>query len=100
MSKLQELLVSIVLPAFKEVAKTQFKDVLSKIQEHNTPEVYQNTLKSLNSSFLLLNDVAVKSKTKIDDAVIDVVLDAVQESAAEDSVDLSAAPSTDTTNQA
>lgn len=81
-----EILVTLILPAIKAVGKVQLKEVLSKIQEYNSPAVYANTLKSINSSFGLLKEVALKSKTKVDDGIIDTILEAVQEAAAEDGI--------------
>ncbi len=72
----------------KSAGKFYLKTVLQTIQDHNTKEVYANTLKSINSSFSLLDEVAKKSKTKIDDDLIEAVLEAVQESATEDGVTL------------
>ena len=83
-----DFLVNLFSPMLKAAGKFYLKSVLQTIQEHNTVEVYTNTLKSINSSFGLLNEVAKKSKTKIDDDLIEAVLEAVQESAQEDGVTL------------
>lgn len=83
-----DFLVNLLLPMLKAAAKFYLKDVLQKIQDHNSPEVYTNTLKSINSSFLLLDEVAKKSNTKVDDDVIEAVIEAVQESAKEDNIQL------------
>jgi len=81
MSKIKEIIVASVLPAFKAIGKVEMEAVLSGIKEHNTPEIYQNTLQGLHSNFLLLKEVAIKTKTKIDDGIIDLVLEAVKDSA-------------------
>jgi len=83
-----ELLVNMVSPMLKAAGKFYLKGVIQNIQDHNTKEVYMNTLKSINSSFSLLDEVAKKSKTKVDDDLIEAVLEAVRESAAEDGVTL------------
>ena len=89
MSKINEIIVSTVFPIVKAVGKVELKDVLSGVKLHNTPEVYRNTLQGLFSDFSLLKEVALKSKTKIDDGIIDLVLEAVVESAAVDGIVLS-----------
>jgi len=86
--KFNDFLVNLFMPMLKAAAKFYLKTVLQQIQDHNTPAVYENTLKSINSNFILLDEVAKKSKTKIDDDVIEAVLEAVQESAADDNVTL------------
>lgn len=85
---IKELMIAALLPALKEVGKLELKEVLSNIQAHNSLDIYTNTLKSMNSSFLMLKEVAVKSKTMIDDGIIDIVLEAVKESAQEDGIQL------------
>ncbi len=75
-----------VLPMVKGFIKMYLKTLLQKIEEHNSRELYVNTLKSMNSNFLLLDELAKKTTTKADDDFIDGVLEAVQESATEDGV--------------
>jgi hypothetical protein len=86
MSKIKEVIVEAVLPAIKAVGKIQMKDVLSGIRQHNTPEIYRNTLQGLYSNFSLLNEAASKSKTRIDDGIVNLVLEAVKESAEADGI--------------
>jgi hypothetical protein len=81
MSKVNEIIIKAILPTIKAVGKLEMENVLSGIKEHNTPEVYKNTLQGLHSDFLLLREVAVKTGSKIDDGIIDLILEAVQESA-------------------
>lgn len=83
-----EFLVNMFSPMLKAAGKFYLKNVMQSIQNHNTKEVYVNTLKSINSSFTLLNEVAKKSKTKVDDDLIEAVLEATRESASEDNVTL------------
>lgn len=87
-SKIGEILVTMVLPVFKEVGKQQLLEILSKIETNNSREVYESTVKSLHATFTLLDDVAIKTKTKIDDSIIDVILDAAKEAAEEDGITL------------
>lgn len=85
----QEILVNAVLPMVKSVGKAQLIEILGKIKENNTPEVFENTLKSVYSSFKLLKEVTIKTKTKIDDSIVDLVIEAVEESALEAGIELS-----------
>ena len=89
MSKIKEIIASTVFPIVKAVGKVEMKEVLSGIKEHNTPEIYHNTLQGVYSSFSLLKEAAVKTKTKIDDGIIDLVLEAVEENADADGIVLS-----------
>ena len=81
MSKIKEIIVASVLPAIKAVGKVEMEAVLAGIKEHNTAEVYRNTLQGLFSNFSLLKEAAVKTKTQVDDGIIDLVLEAVRDSA-------------------
>ena len=55
--------------------------ILSSIKEHNTAKIYRTTLRGLHSNFSLLRDAAYETKSKIDDGIVDLVLEAVEESA-------------------
>jgi hypothetical protein len=81
MSKVKEMIVEAVLPAIKAVGKVEMKSVLSVVKQHNRTEVYQSTLKGLHANFSLLKDVASKTNTRIDDGIIELILEAVKESA-------------------
>jgi len=83
-----DFLAGLFSPVLKAAGKFYLKSVMQTIQDHNTLEVYTNTLKSINSSFSLLDEVAKKSKTKVDDDLIEAVLEAVRESANEDNIAL------------
>lgn len=89
MPKIKEVIVAAVLPAIKAVGKAEMKHVFSGIKKNNTPETYKNALQGLHSNFSLLRDVSVKTKTKVDDGIIDLVLEAVKESAEADGITLS-----------
>jgi len=89
MPKIKEIIVEAVLPAIKAVGKVEMEGVLSGIKEHNTPEIYKNTLQGLHSDFSLLKEVAIKTKTRVDDGIVDLILEAVQESADADGIALS-----------
>jgi len=89
MPKIKEIIVEAVLPTIKIVGKIQMTNVLSGIKQHNSPEIYRNTLQGLYSNFSLLKEAASKSKTRIDDGIVDLVLEAVKESANSDGIVLS-----------
>lgn len=86
MSKIKEIVVRAVLPAIKEVGKLEMEDALSDIKAHNTPEIYKNTLQGLYSGFSLLKDATLKSASKVDDGLVDLVLEAVKDRANADGI--------------
>ena len=43
--------------------------------------MYRNTIQGLHSDFSLLKDIAVRTKTKTDDGIIDLILEVVKENA-------------------
>ena len=86
MSKVKEMIVEAVLPAIKAVGKVEMKSVLSGVKQHNRTEIYQNTLKGLHANFSLLKDVASKTNTRIDDGIVELILEAVIESAEIDGI--------------
>jgi len=86
MSKINEIIVSTVFPIVKAVGKAEMKEVLSGIKLHNTQEVYYMTLHGIYSDFCLLKEMAVKTKTMVDDGIVDLVLEAVQETAAAEGI--------------
>ena len=89
MPKIKEIIVEAVLPTIKIVGKIQMTNALSVIKQHNTAAIYKNTLQGLYSNFSLLKEAASKSKTRIDDGIVDLVLEAVRESATNEGITLS-----------
>ena len=89
MSKIKTVLVEAVLPVIKAVGKAEIEVALSGIKEHNTTEMYRTTLQGLHSNFVLLKEAANKTKSKIDDGIIELVLEAVAENAAADGINIS-----------
>lgn len=79
MSKFNQVIVSLVLPAIKAVGKAELSTILYTIRDNNTPEMFANLLMALSSTFAMLDEVAKKTATKIDDGLIDMVLETVQE---------------------
>ena len=89
MAEIQEILVKAVLPIVKAVGKVEMEHVLWGVKENNSMETYRNTLQGLHSDFSLLKEIALKSETRIDDGIIDLVLEAVKETAEADGITLS-----------
>jgi hypothetical protein len=83
------MIVSAVLPIIKGVGKLEMQNVLLGIKEHNTPDVYLHTLQGLHSNFSLLKEAANKTRSNFDDGIVDLVLEAVKESADSDGIVLS-----------
>lgn len=89
MSKIHEMIVSAVLPIIKGAGKLEMQNVLLSIKEHNAPELYRSTLQGLYSNFSLLKEAAVKTKSNFDDGIVNLVLEAVEETATSDGIVLS-----------
>lgn len=86
MSKIKEAIVEAIMPVIKTAGKLEMENVLSGIKEHNDKETYKNVLQGIHSNFSLLKEAAFKTKTKIDDGIIDLVLEAVNEQAEMDKI--------------
>lgn len=84
----KDILVQAALPMLKAVGGAEVDEILARIKENNTPEVYAETLKGGHSFFKLLNEVAVKTKTKIDDGIIDIFQTSIETAAAADGITL------------
>jgi len=89
MSKIKDIIVASVLPAIKAVGKIEMETVLLDIKMHNSEALYKTTLQGLYSNFTLLKNAALKTRTKIDDGIIDLVLEAVEEMAENEDIVLS-----------
>lgn len=88
MSKIKETIAEAIMPLIKTAGKLEMENVLSGIKEHNSDEIYKNVLQGIHSNFLLLKEAALKTRTKIDDGIIDLVLEAVSEKAESDKITL------------
>ena len=89
MPKLKEIIVEAALPALKAVGKAEMEVALLGIKKNNTPEIYKTTLQGLYSNFSLLKEVTLKTRSRIDDGIVELVLQAVQESAEVEGIVLS-----------
>lgn len=85
---LAEASVQIALPFVKVVGKAELSILLDSIKAHNSPDFYTHVLQSLYSNFTLLHEAALKTKTKIDDGLVDFVIETVREKAGADGINL------------
>lgn len=86
MIRIKEAIIEAILPIIKASGKAEINTILSSIKNHNKNEVYKNTLQGLYSSFSLMKEVADKTKTGIDDGIIDIILEVVTQKAKEDDI--------------
>lgn len=85
---MSDVIAQIFMSAAKEAGKVKISELLAKIKENNTPEVYEQALKAGSAFFLLLSDLAKKSKTKLDDYAIGIFLEPIKAAAEEDDIQL------------
>lgn len=84
----QEILVGAIMPTIKTVEKAQLSDLLEKLKEAETKENVENDVKALHGIFKRLDALAQKTKTKIDDNLIDGVVEALEEFADDNDISL------------
>ncbi len=83
-----ELIVGIFTPAVKTVVKEGLKASLEKLYVQN-PQAYKTAIISIYRPIVIhLQSLVDKTKTKIDDAGVDGIQEAIEESAAEHGVTL------------
>lgn len=63
--------------------------MLSDIKVDNICEMHENAIHTLHSNFSLFREAAAKTKSKVNDGIIDLVLEAVQENTGADEFVLS-----------
>ena len=85
---MKELLASIGLSAVTAIGREQLIDLFGKIRQNNTPELYANAVKSTHSTFSMVADLAAKTKTKVDDAIVSMIVSAMVELAGEAGIEL------------
>ena len=86
MSKIHEMIGTSVLPILKGVGKLEMQHVILCSKEQTPPEIYENLLRKLHASFSLLKEVTVKTKSHFDDGIVDLVLEAINESAEQNGI--------------
>lgn len=89
MSKFTDLLVAALAPAIETIATEKLLELFVKLKEHDA-DGYAATLKSLHIGVVQLQKLTDGTKTKIDDAVVDALLSAIETSAEENGVILPA----------
>jgi len=85
---MSDIIAQIFMSAAKEAGKTKITELLVKIKSNNPPEVYEQFLKAGSSFFLLISDLAKRTKTKLDDYSIGIFLEPIQEAAEADGIEL------------
>jgi hypothetical protein len=89
MSKFTDLLINSLAPAISAIAATKLTELFEKLHEHD-PEGHAATLKSLYIGAGQLQRLTDDTKTKLDDAVVDALISAIEDSAKEYDVELPA----------
>lgn len=73
------MLLNLLLNAVKTAASAELATLLETFKAHNSEEDYNKLITSLKNSFELLQKVADKTKTKVDDTVVGIVLNSLPE---------------------
>lgn len=73
------MFANLLLSAVAGVITSALKLLLDKFQENNGPDKAVQLKSTIKNAFLLLKDVTDKTKTKIDDTIVDVILEAVKD---------------------
>ena len=71
------MFAQLLLQAVSGVVSSQLAELLQKFKELNGEEKYNQLKEAIRNSFLLLQTVTDKTKTKIDDTAVKMILDAV-----------------------
>ena len=75
--KTDTMFVQLLLNAVKTAASLELAQLLEKFKEHNSEQDYNDLVTALQKSFGLLKKVADQTKTKVDDTVVGIVLNAL-----------------------
>lgn len=71
------MFLQLLLNAVKTAASAELANLLETFKQHNSEEDYNKLVASLKNSFELLQKVADKTKTKLDDTVVGIVLNSL-----------------------
>lgn len=82
---MKELLLNLLTGALESVGESKLKEVLSELHTKN-PELYKAAIEGGRALVLALKPLVGSSKTKIDDAILSAIGDAIEASAAETGV--------------
>jgi hypothetical protein len=86
-SKLLEQLLNGVAGTISAIAQEKLTELFVKLHDHN-PEEHSATLRSLYIGVGQLEKITDESKTKLDDAVVDALKGAIEQSAEDFDVEL------------
>jgi hypothetical protein len=75
------MFAQLLLAAISGAIETELVALLEKFKELNGQEKYDELRLSLTNGFTLLKSVTDKTKTKIDDTVVKMILDALNAAA-------------------
>jgi hypothetical protein len=73
------MFAQLLLQAVSGVVSSQLAELLKKFKELNGEEKYNQLREAIRNSFLLLQTVTDKTKTKIDDTAVAMILNAVEQ---------------------
>ncbi len=76
------MFVNLLLQALSGAATAEVSHLLEKFRELNGEEKYRQLVTALRNSFLLLQDVVDDTKTKVDDTLVGIILNALPQVAA------------------
>lgn len=71
------MFVNLLLQAISGAASAELTSLLEKFHELNGDDKYNELVASLKNGFSLLNDVVKQTKTKVDDTLVNIVLNAL-----------------------
>jgi len=75
--KNKNMLLQILMNAIKTGATEELRHLLEIFKRNNPEEDYNDLVTSLRHSFKLLAKVVDKTKTKVDDTLVDIILKAL-----------------------
>lgn len=84
---MKELLLNLLTGAIESVGESKLIAVLQDLHDKN-PELYKSAIHGGNALVTALKPLVEKSATKIDDAVLNAIGDAVKQSAAANGITL------------
>lgn len=84
---MKELILSLLTGAIESVGETKLEAVLQKLHDNN-PEQYEAAVKGGNALVIALTPLVEGTGTKIDDAIVKGLGDAIKDSAAANGVEL------------
>lgn len=82
-----EILLSALTPVLESVGESKLVDLLQQLHDHH-PETYQSTIKSGYLFAKQLQTVVTSSTSKIDDAIVQAIVESIEASALANNVTL------------